>query len=138
MGSKDRTPPLRKVISVFQYAPRTNMKFEIDESFLTSVTIRKEWNMYVGKKKLTPDELIKILKGEGVCSSISSEDHPEFAKLREQLGAEGYIEIQRRWWNGDHVLKPFTLNGKKFKKGEQFPSGCAMPGHLKYMKKFGG
>jgi len=113
------------------------MKFEIDESFLTSVTIRKEWNMYVGKKKLTPDELIKILKGEGVCSSISSEDHPEFAKLRDLLEQQGFIKTQRNCWNGDDVIKTFTFNGAKFKKGERFPSACAMPGHLKFSKKFG-
>jgi hypothetical protein len=114
------------------------MKFEIDESFLTSVNIYKEWSMFKGKTDLTNDQLIKIIKGEDRCSSLSSDDHPEFKKLREQLGTDGYIEIERRWWNGDHVLKPFTLNGAKFKKGEQFPSGCAMPGHLKFSKKFGG
>jgi hypothetical protein len=114
------------------------MKFNIDESYLTSVGIRKEWSMFrhIAKADLTPDQVFKMIKGEDICSSLSSEDHPEFAKLREQLATDGYIEIERRWWNGDHVLKPFTLNGAKFKKGEQFPSGCAMSGHLGF-KKFG-
>lgn len=82
--------------------------------------------MYAGKKDLTEEELLKVLKGEDICTSQSTADHPEFAKLREQLGAEGYIRIQRGWWNGDEVTKPFTLNGKRFRKGEQFPSGAAI------------
>lgn len=114
------------------------MKFEIDESFLTSVNIYKEWSMFnhIAPGDLTPDQVFKMIKGEDRYSTTSSEDHPEFDKLRKQLGADGYIAIESRWWNGDHVTKPFMLNGKKFKKGEQFPSGCAMAGHLKFMKKF--
>ena len=114
------------------------MKFEIDESFLTSVNIYKEWSMFqhIDPDDLTPAQVFKIIKGEDRCSSLSSEDHPEFAKLREQLATDGYIEIERRWWNGDHVTKTFTFNDKKFKKGDRFPSACAMSGHLKFEKKF--
>jgi hypothetical protein len=116
------------------------MKFEIDESFLTSVNIYKEWSMFkhIAPGDLTPEQVFKMIKGEDRCSSLSSDDHPEFKKLREQLGTDGYIEIERRWWNGDRVTKTFTLNGAKFKKDEQFPSGCAMSGHLKFTKKFRG
>ena len=108
--------------------------FELDDAYLTSITIRKEWSMYDNHTELTQEQLIKVLKGEDKCSSVSSDDHPEFKKLREQLGEQGFILIERGWWNGDRVLKPFKLNGKKFKIGDQFPCGAAMSGHLKYSK----
>jgi hypothetical protein len=112
------------------------MKFEIDESYVCDITVRKEWGMYdnINLEDLTSDQLIKILKGEDRCSSTGSDDHPEFAKLREQLGREGFIRITRSSWNGDMVTKPFTLNSKKFKKDTRFPCGAAMKYHLKYMK----
>lgn len=87
--------------------------------------------MYDGKKDLTHEELIKVLKDEDKCRSISSIDHPEFTNLREQLGRDGFIRIERGWWNGDRVLKPFLLNNVKFKKGEQFSCAAAMKFHLK-------
>jgi hypothetical protein len=105
--------------------------FTIDPEYLTSVTIKEEWNTYTLHDRVpTAEELLLILQGKGNCSSTSSADHPEFAKLREQLGADGYISIQRGWWNGDTVEKPFTLNGRKFKVGAQFSSGSAMGTHL--------
>ena len=107
------------------------MDFTIDPAYLTSVTICDEWNTYTRNGRVpTAEELILIIQGKGECSTTSSADHPEFAKLREQLGADGYISIQRSWWNGDSVLKPFTLNGRKFKVGAQFSSGSAMGTHL--------
>ena len=110
------------------------MKFKIDESYLCNVTVREEWGVYdhIKQEDLTHEQLIKILKGEDRCSSTSSTDHPEFAKLREQLGSEGFIKIERAWWNDDQVTKTFTLNGKKFKIGEKFVCGAAMKGHMKY------
>ena len=71
-------------------------------------------------------------QGKDRCAAISNDDHPEFAKLREQLGQDGYIKIERSWWNGDRVTKPFTLNGTKFKAGEPFPCGAAMRSHMKF------
>ena len=109
--------------------------FELDDQYICSVTIRKEWGMFDHKKDLTEDDLVKVLKGEDRCSSTSCEDHPEFDKLRKQLDQEGYISIWYSVWNGDTVLKPFTLNGVKFKKGEKFCCGAAMSTHLKYEKK---
>jgi hypothetical protein len=97
--------------------------FTIDTAYLTSVTVRNE---HKPKFENTEDGLIEALKYTNNCYSISSVDHPEFAKLREQLGAEGYIYIERNWWNGDYVIKPFTLNGKQFKKGNQFCCACAI------------
>ena len=110
------------------------MNFQIDDCYLESVSVIKRYSMYAGRESLTEDELVKVLLGEDICTSHYTKDHPEFEKLREQLGSDGYIRIQRGWWNGDEVIKPFTLNGKKFKKSAQFPSACAMRGHLKFMK----
>jgi hypothetical protein len=95
------------------------------------VTIHNEWNTYTRNGRVpTAEELILIIQGKGNCSTTSSEDHPEFAKLREHLGDLGYIHIQRGWWNGDEVLKPFKLNARKYKVGAQFSSGSAMGTHL--------
>ena len=107
------------------------MDFTLDPAYLTDVTIHEEWNTYTKNGRVpTDEELVLILQGKGKCSTTSSIDHPEFTKLREQLGADGYISIQRSWWNGDSVLKPFTLNRRKFKVGAQFSSGSAMGTHL--------
>ena len=111
------------------------MNFEIDDQYLTSVSIVEGGSLYAGKKELTDDELVKVLKGEDRWARYSSDDHPEFKKLREELGSLGYIKIERGWWNGDEVLKPFTLNGAKFKKRDQFPCGSAMLMHLEYKQK---
>lgn len=108
--------------------------FEIDKNYLTTVTIRREWGMYDGKKNITDDELVKILKGEDRCSSTHTEDHPEFTKLREKLGTDGYLCIQRNWWNGDRVTKKFMLNGKLFKKDDSFPCAGAMELCLRFKK----
>lgn len=97
------------------------MKFTIDPEHLTSITIHTDHM----KSRPEDEQLIARLKGQSF-TSIHSEDHPEFAKLREQLGSDGYIKIQRSWWNGDEVVKPFQLNAKKFRKGDQFPSGSAI------------
>jgi hypothetical protein len=97
--------------------------FEIDPSYLCSVTIRTE---HKSKYENTEEDLIRALKYSNNSYSVSSVDHPEFAKLREELGTAGYIEIQRGWWNGDMVLKPFSINGAKFKKNEPFHSGAAI------------
>lgn len=111
--------------------------FTIDEQYMTSVTIRDVTYRAKDPQNPTPDELMEILKhGLIKWSSTSSDDHPEFKKLREQLGATGYIEIERGWWNGDRVLKPFTLNGMKFKKGEQFSCGGAMGVTFAVKKKY--
>jgi hypothetical protein len=113
-------------------------EFELDPTYLTDVVVRQTWGMYDHKKpeELTHDEVIKILKGEDQCSSTGTKDHPEFSELREQLGTDGYIEIQRSWWNGDRVLKPFVFNGVEFEVGEKFCCACAMAGHLKFAKEY--
>jgi hypothetical protein len=102
------------------------MEFEIDEAFLTDIIIHKEWGMFDDKDTLTDEELLKVLEGKDRCSMTSSDDHPEFKKLRFHLEDNGFIKVQRGWWNGDEVIKPFTLNGKRFEIGDQFPSAGPM------------
>ncbi len=105
--------------------------FTIDPAYLTSITIRKEWNTYTKDGRVpTAEELVLILRGEGARGITHTEDHPEFTRLREQLGQEGYIQIERGWWNGDRVLKPFSLNGYTFKVDEQFSCGDALGVHF--------
>ena len=111
-------------------------EFTIDPAYLTSVTIREEWNTYTKDgRNPTAEELLLILQGKGKCGMTHTEDHPEFTKLREQLGQDGYITIERGWWNGDRVEKPFTLNGLKFKVGAQFSCGDAMDVHFRVRAK---
>lgn len=103
------------------------MNFAIDPAYLTEVTVVTYYNPYAIKDSLTPDELLKALKFQyNSIRSTSTDDHPEFKILRNKLEEQGYIKIQRHWWNGDTVLKQFTLNGVKFKKNEQFPCGAAI------------
>lgn len=107
------------------------MDFTIDPEYLCSVHIREEWNQYTRNgREPTPEELLLVLQGKGNYSMGSTDDHPEFKKLREQLGELGYISIYRQCWNGDRVEKPFTLNGLKFKKGDQFSCGSGMGTHF--------
>ena len=92
-------------------------------------------NSYLVKEVVTDKDLVEVLKGNGNCSITGSDDGPEFKALRNQLEELGYIHCQRRWWNGDRVLKPFKLNGYKFKKDEQFSSGAALKLHMEFMKR---
>lgn len=104
------------------------MDFHLPISSLCDVTIRKEWGMYdhIPLDELKPEQLFTILKGEDRCSSIHTEDHPDFAELRNKLEEQGYIRTQRNCWNGDRVLRPFRLNGALFTEGEKFCSGAAI------------
>ena len=107
--------------------------FSIDEQYLTDVQV-VTYPKFVSDTE--DDEFIRVLAGN-VVRCIGSKDHDEFTKLREQLKLDGFIEIERSWWNGDRVLKPFTLNGVKFKKHEKFVCATAMKGHLKFARKYG-
>lgn len=71
--------------------------------------------------------LFKIFnhKLEGYAHSIII-DHPEFTKMRNRLEKQGYIQIEHGWINGDRALKPFSLNGFKFKKHDKFPCASAL------------
>ena len=112
-------------------------KFNIDEQYITDVTVRTEYDFIKDRSNITHDELIKILKGWDKSVSISSKDHDEFTKLRNQLEQEGYIKTQRSWWNGDRVLKTFRLNEWTFKKGHKFPCAAAMSTNIKVARKNG-
>ena len=65
-------------------------KFEIDEQYICDVMVRHEYDFIKDRNNPTHDDLIKILKGWDKSYSISSKDHDEFTKLRNQLEAEGY------------------------------------------------
>ena len=110
-------------------------EFYLDESLDWHPVIRHEWNSFLTKDTVTNEDLVEVIKGHGRCSSIGNDDGPEFKALRNQLEAEGYIECQRSWWNGDRVLKPFKLNGFRFSKDEQFFCGAALKFHIEFMRK---
>ena len=110
-------------------------EFYLDESLEWNVTTHTEYNSYIDKDIVTNEDLIEVLKGKGIIRTIGSDDGPEFKALRNQLEELGYIKCQRGWWNGGRVVKPFQLNGLKFKKNEQFLSGAAMKSHLEFLRR---
>jgi hypothetical protein len=114
----------------------TNMNFTIDESKPFDVTIREVLSSLENTENPTADDLVRILKGYQPMTSVRNDDSPEFKSLRNTLEAKGYIECQRSWWNGDRVLKSFTLNGIKFEVGNKFFSGAAMRNHLEWERKY--
>ena len=100
--------------------------FRLPAHAFDSVVVRKEWSMYAHKETLTDEELTKVLSGRDLCRSMHSEDHPEFAELRNLLEAQGFIKTCRNSWNGDSVTRPFSLNRKRFKRGDRFLSASPM------------
>lgn len=112
------------------------MNFELDESIPWDIFTRQTYNHLDNPSNPTNDDLIKILKGTDKSWSGGSDDSPEFKHLREHLGSEGYIMIERGWWNGDRVLKPFVFNGVEFNIGDQFCCGAAMKHHLKFARTY--
>ena len=110
-------------------------EFEIDPQFLTDVTVIERSSKFDGRTDLTQQEMIELLEGQHIWTCTKSENHPVFANLRNVLEAQGYISVEKRWWNGDRVLEPFKLNGIIFGVGDQFPCASAMSGHLKYWKQ---
>lgn len=111
------------------------MMFELDETLDWHPSYRREWNTYASKDTVTNDDLLAVLQGHGQCSSLSTDDSPEFKSLRNQLEAEGYIQCERGWWNGDQVLRTFFLNGVRFDPDDSFPSGAAMKSRLRIARK---
>ena len=79
--------------------------------------------IYIDRDKLTSVSMGYNWNGMG---TISTQDHPAFTQLRERLGKEGYIEIERGWWNGDRVTKPFYLNNMYFDIGAKFSCASAL------------
>ena len=111
-------------------------QFTIDESFICDVTVRTEHDFIKDRNNPTHDDLIKILKGYDKAVSIGNKDHDEFTKLRDQLEELGYIETERRWWNGDRILKGFKLNEWTFRKGHKFPCAAAMSSSIRCARKY--
>ena len=70
--------------------------------------------------------LFKIFDNKLEGEAYSLIDHPEFTKMRNRLEKQGYIQIEHGWVNGDRALKPFSLNGVKFKKHDNFPCASAL------------
>jgi len=112
------------------------MDFYIDEAYITDVMVRTEYPRYNDRTDLTAEELISVIKNPSPMVSVGTKDHPKFTQLREQLEREGYIQVERGWWNGDRVLKPFSLNGVKFKKHDQFSCAAAMKHYLEFQRKY--
>lgn len=113
------------------------MHFSIDESYICDVTVRVEYDYIKDRNNPTPDDIIRVLKGNDKSVSFSNKDHDEFAKLRNQLEEQGYIKTERNWWNGDIVLKPFYLNGWRFKRNHQFPCAAALKVSIECARKHG-
>jgi hypothetical protein len=109
-------------------------EFIIPEEYLTDVPDNHVKYRYDTTKELTNEQLVDILvNGNIQYRSFGAKDHPEFTKLRDELERLGYIKTFRSSSNGDRVLKPFKLNGKRFKKNETFYCACALKSHfLKY------
>ena len=112
-------------------------EFFIDEQYITDVHVRTVTSTLKNPDNPTPEDLIKILRGQHQMISLSNKDHDEFTKLRNQLEKLGYITTQRNSWNGDRVLKGFKLNEWTFKKGEQFSSAAAMRVSIDCARKYG-
>lgn len=89
--------------------------FTIEEEYLTGIPVKYGWNTH------------------GIpCSTMSSVDHPSFDALRKRLSGTGFIKIpEYPCWNGDRVIKTFSLNNVVFNVGETFLCASAMKGRLK-------
>ena len=99
-------------------------QFKLKRAHITSVSHTEHIVLEVPPEARA---LFKIFnhKLEGYAHSIII-DHPEFTKMRNRLEKQGYIQIEHGWINGDRALKPFSLNGFKFKKHDKFPCASAM------------
>lgn len=120
-------------VQVRSPVPIIMREFFISEEYLTDVPNNHIKYKYDTTKELTHEQLVDILvNGNIQYRSFGTKDHPEFTKLRDELKSLGYINVCTYSSNGDSVLKPFKLNGKRFKKNETFYCACALKSHLKY------
>jgi hypothetical protein len=110
-------------------------KFYIDMAYVVDVSIREEHRIRQRADEDEADFIVRKLKSSNTpMYSISNKDHDEFTKLREQLGEEGYIKIDRSCWNADRVIETFFLNDVKFKPSEKFCCAAAMKWTLEHGK----
>jgi hypothetical protein len=112
------------------------MNFTLDESRPWDISITESYSTLDNPDDPTPDDIIKLLLQHHEITSVRHDDSPEFKALRNQLEADGYIECQRGWWNGDRVLRPFALNDVTFVPGDKFCCGSAMQHHLKFTREY--
>lgn len=99
-------------------------EFTIDPEAFSSRTVHSTMSFTTN---LVHPETRELLAEKGKpMKCTSSADHEDFEFLREQLGSEGFIHIQRNCWNGDRVLKPFLLNKVVFLEGETFSCAAAL------------
>lgn len=112
------------------------MNFYIDEDYLTDVTVRTDYGRSINRDNPSHNDLIEVLKNPHQSYSIGTIDHPEFTKLRNQLEQQGYIVTERKWWNGDRVLKPFELNGFRFEIDDKFCCASAMKFDFQVKRKY--
>ena len=107
-------------------------QFKLKREHITSVSHSQRMVLETPTLDVPPEAraLFKIFdhfqnsRLEGDAYSII--DHPEFTKMRNRLEKQGYIRIERGWINGDRVVKPFSLNGFKFKKHDKFLCASAL------------
>ena len=104
------------------------IKFYIDPKYAISVSEE----IIVYKQESDSVTLFDIIKDPVLFKSVVAKDHPKFVMLRNKLSELGYILTEDRWNNGDRVIKPFILNGLKFKKGETFPCAAALNFTLRF------
>jgi hypothetical protein len=88
-------------------------KFNLNSKYIKSVTVVKPSKIYYEGKWHSG-------------TSTYTEDHKIFAEFRNELEEKKFITIERRWWNGDRVIKPFDFNGLKFEKKDIFPCADAL------------
>jgi hypothetical protein len=101
-------------------------EFYIDSQYLVDVPTHKIISTLENPADPTPEDLLKILSDKDAWHMYSHKDHDEFTSLRNQLEKLGYIKTERNWWNGDHVLKSFKLNGWVIRKHGKFPCAAAL------------
>jgi hypothetical protein len=111
-------------------------EFLILKEYLTDVPDNHVKYRYDTTKELTHEQLVDILvNGNIQYRSFGTKDHPEFAKLRNQLEELGYIRTSRISCNGDIVLKSFKLNDMIFRKNTTFYCASALNNMIKVRNK---
>lgn len=106
---------------LMELAKRDGYMEQLSFDFPPVITIKREY--------LTSVPMGYNWDGYGMIHSI---DHPAFTELRERLGKEGFISIERNWSNGDRVTKPFYLNKIYFDVGERFTCAPALGGQYDF------
>ena len=114
--------------------------FEIDEEYLTQVVVHEEMKFtnFMPMGSMTQDQIDAMNEMMDKPLKVTRwVDHPEFTKLRERLEVEGYIIIQRSWWNGDRVLRSFKVNGIMLRKGGTFYCAGALGNNIAVARSMG-